>query len=236
VRQSAALACGNWEFSKRTRQRRAADGTKDFAQVPVQGKIEKRFSKFRQAHSDFLRSSNKRRSNGFTTSAALSDMTRKAFRGVLTNFLRAYTSRNSDSGGWWIFGLILDDLHKLDVDLLAVPAKTTNSGSLSEASQLAQTKFQDQAAKQGLKVSQLREARLAAQPLSGMKSGRVNGKIASGRDVRFQVSAVADDGQQFSADETVFVALHDAGVERQSMRATGLLARVRRLKNKIMGG
>ena len=120
-------------------------------------------------------------------------MTRKAFRSVLTNFLRAYTSRNSDSGGWWIFGLILDDLDKMDVDLLAAPGKT--AGSMSEVTQLARTKFQEQVAKHGLTLSQLREARLSAKPLPGMKEGRVNGKTANGRDVRFQVSAVSDIGQ-----------------------------------------
>jgi hypothetical protein len=159
-------------------------------------------------------------------------MTRKAFRSVLTNFLRSYTSRYSDSGGWWIFGLIADDLHKLDVDLLVPPGKSRRS-FLNEASQLARKKFQEQVQKHGLVLSYLREARLTAEQLPGSNVGSVNGRKVNGHDVRFKVAAVSDLGKRFNAEEIVFVAPHNARVELQSMRATGLTARIRRLKYRV---
>ncbi len=44
---------------------------------------------------------------------------RNAIRGALNGFLGTYTSRYSDFGGYWLFGLVANELRQLQIDLLA---------------------------------------------------------------------------------------------------------------------
>src|SRR5262245_28787953 len=100
--------------------------------------------------------------------------TRKAVRGVLGNFLGTYTSRYSDSDGYWLFGFLVADLGELRIDLLAPPA-SDSEGPLGLAVRSAAAKFADQMQKAGLVCPQIQEAWLTIRKLSGQTAGSVNG-------------------------------------------------------------
>src|SRR5262249_55253236 len=82
-------------------------------------------------------------------SAAKAMATRKAIRGVLGTSPGTYTSRYSDSDGYWLFGFLVADLGELRIDLLAPPA-SDSEGPLGVAVRSAAAKFADQMQKAGL--------------------------------------------------------------------------------------
>lgn len=145
-------------------------------------------------------------------------MTPRAIRGVLANFLGSYTSRYSDYDGYWLFGFLVNDLSELRIDLLASP--TGESGNpLGLAVRFAAAKFADQVEKAGLLRSQIREGWLTIRKLSGQEASSVNGVPCAGHIVGFSAVAVMEGGQRYEREQNMFVAPHNAEVERQSMRA-----------------
>ena len=74
--------------------------------------------------------------------------TRRAFKGVLRNFLATYTSRYSDYDGYWVFGLIEGHLDGLQIDLRGSTEALQGMPQLSEAVRIARQKFAEQLGKQ----------------------------------------------------------------------------------------
>jgi hypothetical protein len=145
-------------------------------------------------------------------------MSRKAIKGVLHNFLETYTSRYSDYDGYWLFGVLIEELEQFNINLLDTGCGTTESAPMTAAVQLAATKFQEQMGKAGLSMSCIREARLAATKSSNLRNGYVNGHRSTGFDISFIARAVSHGGKSYECRKSVFVAPHDPDVELRSTR------------------
>ena len=70
--------------------------------------------------------------------------TRRVIQGVLQNFLGTFISRYSDYGGYWLFGILADDLAGLCIDLLAAPIPSAVSDPMATTITLARAKFREQ--------------------------------------------------------------------------------------------
>jgi len=145
---------------------------------------------------------------------------RRTIKGVLHNFLGTYTSRYSDYDGFWLFGILLGDVEELKIDLLSGSVGTSQPAPVTAAIELAVQRFAEQVEKAGLSVSCVREARLEITKLPGSQRGAVHGHISVGNHVRFVARVVSDYGKTYEGTRTVFVAPHDASVERRSTRGT----------------
>ncbi len=142
-------------------------------------------------------------------------MTRRAIRGVLSSFLGAYVSRYNDFNGYWLFGFLVTDLSELWINLL-VPVSIELDGPLGLTHHFAMTKFADQLTKSGLVRSQVRQASLTIRKLPEQSFGEINGVSCAGYNVCFSAEAVMEGGRQYMRELVVFVAPHNAAVERRS--------------------
>ena len=147
-------------------------------------------------------------------------MSRKAIKGVLHNFLETYTSRYSDYDGYWLFGMLIDELEQFNINLLDAGRGITESAPMTIAVQLAATKFKEQMGKAGLSLLCIREAHLAATKSPDLRNGYVNGHRSTGFDVSFVARAVSHGGKSYECRKSVFVAPHDPAVELRSARGT----------------
>ena len=137
---------------------------------------------------------------------------RRAIGAVLHNFLGTYTSRYSDYRGYWLFGLMLEKLDRLEIDLLAASPALTEPLFVF-AVDLAVAKFAQQLALAGFGRSSLREARLAITKVPGSVQGQVNGHTRTGYMVRFAAQAISDQGKSYGHEKLIFVAPHSFWVE-----------------------
>ena len=144
---------------------------------------------------------------------------RRVLKSTLANFLGTYSSRYSDYDGCWLFGLLVDKFHDLRIDLLAQGDNDAISPR-GAAFQYAILRFGEQCRKAGLVPSQIREAWLTMNRLSGSARGSVNGRPCDGYSVKFTAEAVTDLGRRYKRELVVFVAPHNAKVEIRSTRAT----------------
>jgi hypothetical protein len=142
---------------------------------------------------------------------------RRDLKGVVHNFLGTYTSRYSDHEGWWIFGLAEAQLGNAQVDLLGSVDRADEP--LSAATQMAQAKFAEQLSKAKIPSSFLREAHLSVTRAPELSRGQVNGRWCDGHTFTFVVQVVSDRGKTFEDKASIFVAPHDATIERRSTRA-----------------
>ena len=85
---------------------------------------------------------------------------RRVIRGVLHNFLGTYTSRYSVFNGYWVFGMLIENINTETIDLLPVTAESTDATPSAFARRLGAQRFAEQIAKAGLPSSWIREARL----------------------------------------------------------------------------
>ena len=137
---------------------------------------------------------------------------RRIIKGVLHNFLGAYTSRYSDYDGYWLFGMLVRDVGELRIDLLCPSVDAAAPPSVVAAIQLAAQKFREQMEKSGLSVLCAREARLHIMRSHDLRRGFVNGRMSAGNTVRFAARVVSDYGKTYEHEVSVFVAPHDAKV------------------------
>ena len=147
-----------------------------------------------------------------------SGATRRAIQGVLDNFLGTFTSRYSDYDGYWLFGLIVEQITApVEIELLH-NLKDSGDGPMDAAIRLAKAKFAEQMQKARLAATYVKEARLKIERLPGSKGGAVNFRPAAGFDLVFSTSAVADTGRVFVSKRTLFVAPHNPEIELRSTR------------------
>jgi hypothetical protein len=147
----------------------------------------------------------------------------RVIKGVLHNFLGTYTSRSSDYDGYWLFGMLGDDIDELNVDLLNPPVAGMQSPLVMAAIKIAAEKFREQMEKAGLSVSCAQEARLAITVLPELRQGAVNGHVKTGHDVRFVATARLNSGKKCGCEMTIFIAPHDRRVELRSNRTVSKL-------------
>ena len=137
---------------------------------------------------------------------------------VLHNFLGTYTSRYSDYDGYWLFGMVVDHLDSLDIDLLHPEGNSVGATPVAFATWLAVERFAEQIERAGLSISHLREARLSITKSPVVTHGPVNGHVCAGHYVRFAAKAVSQLGTTYERATSVFVAPHDPRVESRSTR------------------
>jgi hypothetical protein len=144
--------------------------------------------------------------------------TPRILTGVLRGFLGSYVSRNSDFHGYWLFGLLVTDLRRMEIDLLSVPDSAMVLTPDEAARVLAAAKFLDQLTKVGFSVTRLASATLVLERLAQVTA--LAGCYARpGFNVLFRASVTADTGRVFTSEDVVFVAPHDPRFEQRSTRA-----------------
>jgi hypothetical protein len=135
-------------------------------------------------------------------------------RSVLRGFLGTYTSRNSDLGGYWLFGFLVSDLSALTVDLV-VGAHTGASQPAAEAARVAIKRFHEQLGKARLAAHRIKEAALTITRLEGPARGIVNERASDGFQVLVEVTATMDTGRSYREACRIFVAPHNPLIERR---------------------
>jgi hypothetical protein len=145
---------------------------------------------------------------------------RRALKGVLYNFLGTYTSRYSDFGGFWLFGLLVDEPLELHVDLLSPIecSKNEPEAALIAAIRLARQRFQEQLVKAGCSRSLLHQAYLDITRLPDLHCREVCGVPRYGYNLRFSAKVISDRGKSYQREKIVFVAPHDSHLERRAAR------------------
>jgi len=143
---------------------------------------------------------------------------RRTIKGALHNFLATFTSRYSDFGGYWLFGLLIENIEQTRIDLLAAISDGSDTPTAA-VKRLAITKFAEQIEKAGISKSWFREARLEAAKMPGSRIGAVNGHVCCGYEVRFVVRAITDLGKGYERALSIFVAPHNPAMELRSARA-----------------
>ena len=133
----------------------------------------------------------------------------RMIKGVLHNFLRAYTSRNSDYEGYWVFGMLVSEMGELRIDLLGSNVGSMEKTPIQVAKLLAVQKFMEQMEKAGGNLARIKEAYLNVTKLPGSKNGMVNGRVCVGFTVRFMARAVSNHGNGYESEISVFVAPHN---------------------------
>ncbi len=141
---------------------------------------------------------------------------RRRISSALHNFLSTYASRYSDYDGYWLFGMVIDHLDAVEIDLLHAAEESEESSPDGLLTRLAVEKFADQIKKAGLSISCLREAWLYITKPPVVTHGAVNGYLCAGHEVQFAARAVSDLGKTYEAAITAFVAPHNPLAERQS--------------------
>jgi hypothetical protein len=144
--------------------------------------------------------------------------TSRAIKGLLRNFLETYSSRNADFGGYWLFGLILNDLDVLEVNLLANQTKPSGSPMVA-AETIAIEKFRNQTNKAGFDLPDFREAGLCITRQQGTGEGLANGGRSNGQMILLKCRVLTNGGKTFEDEQLIFVAPHDPKRESQSVRA-----------------
>lgn len=144
--------------------------------------------------------------------------TRRVIPGVLHNFIATFTSRYSDFGGYWLFGLCVVDLDAVTLDLLDDSPDVDDSTPWGLARSLAVQKFGEQIAKVGLPSCWIRKAHLDISKSPTPLLGAVNGYRTSGHIVIFEARVVTDLGREYRRKTSVFVAPHDPKMESRSSR------------------
>ena len=139
---------------------------------------------------------------------------RKVLKNVLRGFLGTYVSRYSDLDGHLVFGLAVEALDGLEVDLLA-DASAPSMDPVKEIRRLAMARFAEQLAKVGLPRSVLRNARLSVVRTAASPSGTPG---ARGQPYTFTVRVETDFGRSYRADCSVFIAPNDPNVFSRSRR------------------
>jgi hypothetical protein len=144
--------------------------------------------------------------------------TRRTIKGVLQGFLGTFVSRYSDYEGYWLFGFLVADLDRLNIDLLAQKQLSTEKTPQAMTVALARTKFREQAIKATVSFEMIREAAIEILKLPGIQHGFIGHSARDGCGVLFRVTATMDNGKTYERETVVFVAPHDASVEIRSVR------------------
>jgi hypothetical protein len=138
---------------------------------------------------------------------------------VLHNYLGTLTSRYSDFDGYWILGLIVDDLGETTtIDLLDHSRLDTEPTPLATFARLARGKFREQIARQRVPCSFVSSAAVEITKPATRTEGHVNGHVTAGYAVTFSARAESDLHTIYTSAISVFVAPHNAAIERRSTR------------------
>ena len=144
-------------------------------------------------------------------------MRRKTVAGALRNFLTTFTSRNTDWRGYWLLGMLVDELTEHEIDLQCL-----NTGELHRplpvAARVASEKFHEQIQHAGLNPQQLNSATLLIKKTSEPRPLVVEGFLRSASEITFTVHAQWADNKRCELQKSVLIAPHDPALERQRIQ------------------
>lgn len=152
--------------------------------------------------------------------------TSRALQGVIAGFLGTFGSRNSDYDGYWLFGLVVNDLDEESIDLLGSATSPRGAKPGQFMQRLAKVKFRDQLYKAGFTPDFLSEAALELRRSTDPREGCIDGSSVRGFVVTLTVIAKASSGPSFANEATLLVAPHSTRLDRRSVRRLPLRARV----------
>ena len=132
----------------------------------------------------------------------------------MQNFLNTYISRNSDFDGYWVFGLIENQLGGLYINLLEAGEQTSPTEITGFAAELARTRFKEQMVKAGMRTPGILEATLrVVQSPEATRGPAGNGHWCAGHNFTFHVRAISRRGRVLEMQATIFVAPHNPDIE-----------------------
>lgn len=138
--------------------------------------------------------------------------------GVMWNFLGTYMSRYSEHYGFWLFGFLVPDLGRFQVDLMEdADANAPLDGPRTAACRLARAKFREQLQKARVVCDELASAQLIF--IRSPAAPRAGCAYWQGYAVDFVVDVAVRDSRRFQRSRRAFVAPHDPATERRSARA-----------------
>lgn len=143
---------------------------------------------------------------------------RRTTKSALDGFLTTLVSRNSDVDGYWLFGLLVSDLHSLTIDLLGPEEPGNTSTPIAALIGLSRRRFREQLVKHRLSRAMIHEASLEISRAPAASGGVVNGHVVEGFDVVLSARVSTDLRATYSGSVTTFVAPHDARLELRSGR------------------
>jgi hypothetical protein len=144
---------------------------------------------------------------------------RKLMKSVLRGFLGTYTSRYTELDGYWLFGLLVESLEVMTIDLLN-PVVPTATPAAVAATKLAADKFADQMQKAGIPSPLVGAAVLVIRKDNlGWRSFAGRPRPVSGFEVSFTVSATMDTGRVYSDRVRELVVPQTSGLFGRSGRA-----------------
>lgn len=131
---------------------------------------------------------------------------------LVHNFLGTFASRNSDFEGYWLFGFLVRDSAGITIDLLG-SHPTDDLSPRGFARKLAIQRFQEQAAKAGIRLDCLRQAHLRISKVTDRVYGLVGGRRAAGFRVLIEVQVMHDSKNALARSVSIFVAPHNPRIE-----------------------
>jgi hypothetical protein len=143
---------------------------------------------------------------------------RRCLRGAMHNFLGTLTSRYSDVDGYWVLGLVVDDLDHLSIDLLADSNMDAGPTPLAAFIRMARKRFREQIGKQRIPDSWVTSGCLEITKPATRTDGYVNGHVRPGYQVAFAARVESDLHAVYASHTCVFVAPHDPAIEMRSAR------------------
>lgn len=145
----------------------------------------------------------------------LASLNGRILKSVLFNFLGTYTSRYSDYGGYWLFGMIVGSLNSLTVDLLDAQDNLAAPEPFATAAQLAIRRFREQIDAARLSKCIVRQASLTIQRGKAHQMQMHYGGTCAGFDVSFRATAQTIRDKSYHCEQTLFVAPYNPQQKRQ---------------------
>ncbi|MDR3406547.1 MAG: hypothetical protein P4L99_28945 [Chthoniobacter sp.] len=142
----------------------------------------------------------------------------KAIKGALNNFVATYTSRNADYDGYWLFGLLVEDLTELKFDLLKEAKDLPHPTPSQFAEILAAKQFRHQMQSAGVSVARITEALLEITKSSDATSVMIGDRAYTSHLIHVCAQAKSNHGRLFKAETSVFAAPHSFFLESRSTR------------------
>lgn len=134
---------------------------------------------------------------------------------VLHNFLGTFISRYTNYQGYWLFGFLVPEIDRIEIDLLQA-ARTPDTASAMEVTVLTATeKFREQALKAGV-MQWIQTATLTIEKLAGTVQMQIEAHEMTAYSLSLTARATSDLGRDYTHSRTIYVAPHSS-VERRSV-------------------
>ncbi len=135
--------------------------------------------------------------------------------GIIRNVLGAYTSRNSDYYGYWLFGFLVNGPGAYRIDLLVPTSPTMYGCPTDAAADIARGIFADQVLKAEFDFARITSEVLTITQDPAPALSVFGNTPRSGHHLHVAISAAAGTAV-YSASVRIFAAPHDPSLEMRS--------------------